>query len=69
MSRKPAAEQVALEPLMTVNDVVGILRCDRRTLERLRAAGKFPKPAMTIGRSPRWHAADVRAWIERGGDA
>lgn len=64
-----AAPASVVEPMMTIGDVVAILRCDRRTLERLRASGRFPKPAMTIGRSPRWHATAVREWIGRGGDA
>lgn len=69
MTPKPRRAPAAIEPLLTVNDVVGILKCDRRTLERLRASGRFPSPALVIGRSPRWHTADIRAWIEQGGGA
>jgi len=30
-------------------------------------AGKVPKPDIKIGKMPRWKAATIRAWIERGG--
>lgn len=39
----------------------------RSTLERLRSAGKFPRPDRTVGRKPLWRVETVRAWL--GGDA
>jgi predicted DNA-binding transcriptional regulator AlpA len=38
----------------------------RSTLERLLAAGKFPKPVLRVGRRPFWKPADVIRWAEGG---
>jgi hypothetical protein len=40
---------------------------NRRTIERLRSAGKFPKPDLHVGKAPLWKPASVVAWVERGG--
>src|SRR5262249_11959665 len=36
----------------------------RRTLERERAAGRFPAPDVVIGKRPRWKSATITAWID-----
>jgi hypothetical protein len=36
-------------------------------VERIRSAGRIPRPDMHVGRRPRWSAATIRARIERGG--
>jgi len=56
-----------IEPMFTVRDLAELLRTTRRTVERLRSAGKVPRPDMHVGRCPRWMPATIRAWIERGG--
>ena len=38
----------------------------RRAIERERAAGRFPRPDLTIGKMPLWRLETVRAWLERG---
>jgi hypothetical protein len=58
---------LALEPLLTLDDLLRVLVCDQRTIRRLRAAGKFPPPDLRVGRLPRWKPETVRRWIERGG--
>lgn len=55
------------EPLWSIEDIATYLRVDRRTIERLRASGKFPRPTVKIGRLPRWSPASVRRWVEGGG--
>jgi predicted DNA-binding transcriptional regulator AlpA len=55
-----------LEPMVTTEDFVALLRCNRRTFERLRSAGKLPRPDIQLGRMPRWRAQTIREWIERG---
>ena len=56
-----------LEPMMSITDIAEYLCVDRRTIERLRASGRFPKPCITVGRLPRWSPRTVREWAERGG--
>jgi predicted DNA-binding transcriptional regulator AlpA len=57
----------AITPLLRISDLERFLVCDRRTIERLRAAGKLPRPDILIGRSPRWRASTIQTWVERGG--
>jgi hypothetical protein len=52
--------------MLSVNDLATILKCSRRAVERMRAAGKVPRPDLHVGRCPRWTAARIRAWIEGG---
>ena len=56
-----------IEPMLSIDDLAAILRCSRRVVERLRSGGKVPKPDIKIGKMPRWKAATIRAWIEKGG--
>ncbi|MBP3959448.1 HK97 family phage prohead protease [Gemmata sp. G18] len=42
------------------------LNCHVITIRRLVAAGRFPQP-FGVGSRPRWRAADIDRWIERGG--
>jgi predicted DNA-binding transcriptional regulator AlpA len=56
-----------IESLLSIDDLIRILGCSRRLLERMRAAGKLPHPDIMIGRMPRWKAETIRDWIERRG--
>lgn len=62
---EPAAS--VREPLLSVRDVCRILACCRRSVEKHRAAGRFPKPDCHVGRSPRWERTTLDAWIAEGG--
>jgi excisionase family DNA binding protein len=53
--------------LFSQDDLVHLLNAGRRTIERMRAAGKLPKPDLYVGRMPRWRRETVRDWIEGGG--
>jgi predicted DNA-binding transcriptional regulator AlpA len=53
-----------IEPTVTIDQWAAALACSRREVERMRSAGKLPPPDLTIGRSPRWKAETLRAWID-----
>jgi predicted DNA-binding transcriptional regulator AlpA len=55
-----------VEPLMTRRDLARALQVSLPQLDRLRAAGRLPKPDLTLSRSPRWRASSVRRWLEGG---
>jgi predicted DNA-binding transcriptional regulator AlpA len=57
----------SIEPMLHIDDLAALLSCSRRLVERMRSAGKVPKPDIHVGRCPRWKPATIRAWIERGG--
>lgn len=52
-----------LETMLEINDLAGLLNVSRRTVERLRVAGKLPKPDMHVGRMPRWSPESIRRWV------
>ena len=56
-----------LEPLLRIEDLVRDLNCSRRAVERLKSAGKLPRPDVVLGRCPRWKPETVRAFLEGGG--
>jgi predicted DNA-binding transcriptional regulator AlpA len=43
------------------------LGLSRRTIERLRASGRFPKPDLRVGKVPLWSRQTLIAWIKEGG--
>jgi hypothetical protein len=54
-----------IEPLWRMADLTRVLNCSRRVVERMRAAGRLPKPDLFVGnRSPRWKPATIRVWID-----
>lgn len=53
-----------IEPLLGISDLAAVLSCSRRLVERMRSAGRLPRPDLFVGRMPRWKAATVRAWID-----
>jgi predicted DNA-binding transcriptional regulator AlpA len=57
----------SIEPLVTKADLERILQIDSRTIDRMRATGKLPKPDLFLSRMPRWKPETIRAWIEAGG--
>jgi len=56
-----------MEPMLSIDDLAALLSCSRRLVERMRSAGKVPKPDIKIGKMPRWRVETIRLWIERGG--
>ena len=53
-----------MEQLLSTAQVLERLNVSRTTLHYLEKGGTFP-PRIKIGRSVRWRAADVDAWIVR----
>jgi hypothetical protein len=56
-----------VEPLLDRSDLGNVLKCSLVTLDRLKSAGKLPKPDLILGRSPRWRAESIRAFLAKGG--
>ena len=56
-----------IEPLAyRIDELADALGVSRRAIERERAAGRFPRPDLTIGKMPLWRVETVRAFLERG---
>lgn len=47
-----------------LDDLVDLLGVSRRAIERERAAGRFPKADVIVGRMPLWRPESIRAWLE-----
>ncbi len=52
--------------LWRVDDLARALGCDRRTVERLEAAGKLGPRRVKLGGMVRFQAAECRAWVAAG---
>lgn len=65
----PANALVELPERLTYrfNDLPIVFGVSRRTLERERSAGRFPRPDLRMGKMPLWRPETIREWIERGG--
>jgi predicted DNA-binding transcriptional regulator AlpA len=50
-----------------IDELAAALGISRRTLERERSAGRFPKPDLAMGKMPLWRVDSVRDWLARGG--
>jgi predicted DNA-binding transcriptional regulator AlpA len=61
-----ARAPVAIEPLLSRRDLANVLRTSLRSLDRLQASGRLPKPDMYLSaRQPRWRAETIRTWIDQ----
>jgi predicted DNA-binding transcriptional regulator AlpA len=49
---------------LRLEEVAGAFGVSRRTIERERSAGRFPRPDILIGKIPLWRPRTVEAWIE-----
>ena len=56
-----------IEPMLGIDDLAALLSCSRRLVERMRSAGKVPRPDIKVGKMPRWRVETIRRWIERDG--
>lgn len=57
-----------VQHLLTVEDMIAVLRVSRRTLDDYLAKNKLPKP-FRIGRRVYWHRETVEAWLRQLGEA
>jgi predicted DNA-binding transcriptional regulator AlpA len=64
--REPAKPMI--EPLaLRKRSAARLLGISERTIERLIAAGKFPRPDAQAGRCPLWTPQSLIQWIANGG--
>jgi predicted DNA-binding transcriptional regulator AlpA len=64
------ARERAVPPIrlaLRLAEAAAAVGLSRRMVERLRAAGKFPKPDAHAGRAPLWRPATLDHWIKEGG--
>ena len=53
---------------LRLEEVAESLGVSRRTIERERSAGRFPKPDILIGKMPLWRPETIHRWIDGGGN-
>jgi hypothetical protein len=64
----PGQPPLAVDRLaLRLDEVARAFGVSRRSNERERSAGRFPKPGLTIGRMPLWKPETIRACVEGGG--
>jgi len=51
--------------LITVSELAEKLQLSERSIHGKRASGELPAP-IRLGRSVRWRADEIRAWLEAG---
>ena len=61
----PAIARLALR----LDEIAESLGVSRRSLERARASGKFPKPDIRLGRTVLWTPETIAGWLRKGGNA
>jgi len=52
---------------LRLDELAEALGVSRRTIERERSAGRFPRSDLTIGKMPLWRVETIRRWIDGGG--
>jgi predicted DNA-binding transcriptional regulator AlpA len=57
--------RLAVEGLLTVEDLADVLHVSRRTIFRLRSRGALPAPVELSTNIVRWRPADVREFLDR----
>jgi predicted DNA-binding transcriptional regulator AlpA len=62
-----AHQALSIEPLLGIAELARVLSCSRRLVERMRSAGRLPRPTLMCGKCPRWSSEAIRRWIEGGG--
>jgi predicted DNA-binding transcriptional regulator AlpA len=50
-----------------LDEVASMLGVSRRTVERERSAGRFPRPDLHIRRCPLWRRETLEEFIQHGG--
>jgi predicted DNA-binding transcriptional regulator AlpA len=60
-------ESAPVRLALRLDELAAALGVSRRTVERERAAGRFPKPDLHIGRAPLWTPATIQRWVDGGG--
>lgn len=63
----PDSSPLPIPTLLSLSDVARVLNVNRRAVERLRSAGRLPRPDLTVGRHLRWRPETITNWVKRGG--
>ena len=64
----PLPPPAPIEPLaFRKRTAARLLDISERTIERLLAAGKFPRPDAYAGKCPLWTRATLETWVREGG--
>ncbi|MFI5458037.1 MAG: helix-turn-helix transcriptional regulator [Isosphaerales bacterium] len=63
----PSQLSQAEKLVYSMTEVARVLSVCRRTIERERSAGRFPKPDLHIGKRPLWTKESLLRWIANGG--
>jgi predicted DNA-binding transcriptional regulator AlpA len=50
-----------------LDELAVCLGVSRRTIERERSAGRFPRPDLHIGKVPLWSPGTINRWVAEGG--
>jgi predicted DNA-binding transcriptional regulator AlpA len=50
-----------------LENIAAMTGVSTRHLQRLRAAGRMPKPSVTLGRRVLWSSQVIRKWLDSGG--
>lgn len=53
------------ERLLTIEDMVLLLQLSKRTIWRMRSAGRLPN-SIRMGGSIRWRSTEIERWIAQG---
>jgi hypothetical protein len=66
-SKRPARRAVDV-PRLTygIDEVARALGISRSGIERVRRAGRFPRPDLMIGKRPFWRVETIHRYIENG---
>lgn len=59
----PAAEQATLERFVGVAEIREAFSTSDRHIRRWVSCGKFPRPALRIGKMLRWRLSDVERFV------
>ena len=59
-------EAAPLRLTLRLDELAAALGVSRRTIERERSAGRFPKPDIHLGKAPCWRPETIAHWIDRG---
>ena len=54
-----------MNPLLTVREVAALCKWSTRQVYKMVSSGRLPAP-LKVGRSTRWRASDIEAWIKNG---
>ena len=52
-----------------LDELAALLGVSRRSIERARARGAFPRPDVRLGRVVLWRPETIQRWVENGGRA